>query len=61
MTCDSCGYQLDPYGDDEAEETNINEIRDAMLSGRAANIRIPCPNCGHVQNAYKYGRQHAKN
>lgn len=55
MICDSCGYEIDPFGDDEAEEINLNEIHDAMVSGRSANIRSECPSCGHVQYAYKYG------
>jgi hypothetical protein len=55
MTCDSCGYSLDPMGDDEMDDTGINELMRGLPEARAAHIKACCPACGHVQ--YNYGRR----
>lgn len=56
MTCDSCGYRLDPMGDDEIDDTCINELTKGLPEARPAHIKASCPNCGHVQ--YNYGRKY---
>jgi rubredoxin len=59
MTCDSCGYVLDPLGDDEMDDSVLEEIKNGLSAARPGHIKASCPNCGHVQ--YNYGQRRVIN
>lgn len=45
MTCECCGQELDAFGDDAMDASEVTE-RAAQAGGK---LKVLCPNCSHIQ------------